>query len=172
MGRPLVGPPHGAGSHAGAGAEAAGTGAGVHTHEPEASHSHPHPHPHVAPTQPAGEARPTQPAGEARPTQPAGEARPTQPSRGVVVDIGDDVGALVLYAEAGREWLEPEIHPEGEPGQRQHVWVLERMVGSGSVFAAVFPSLPEGRYGICSPEGETAQIVEILGGKVTEARWM
>jgi hypothetical protein len=78
----------------------------------------------------------------------------------------------VLYAEAGREWLEPEIHPEGEPGRRQHVWVLERIVGSGSVYAAVFPSLPEGRYGICSPAGETAQIVEITGGKVTEARWL
>jgi hypothetical protein len=98
--------------------------------------------------------------------------RPTQPSRGIAVDIGEGVGALVLYAESDREWLEPEIHPVDDPSQRQHVWVLERVVGSGSVYAAVFPSLPEGRYGICSPDGVTAQEVEITGGTVTESRWL
>jgi len=89
------------------------------------------------------------------------------------VDIGDGVGALVLYASADREWLEPEIHPVERPEHRQHVWVLERLVASGSVFAAVYPSLPEGRYGVCSPEGvAAAQEVEIIGGAVTEARWL
>jgi hypothetical protein len=166
VGRPLVGPPHAVDPHAGAGVEAAGAGAGVHTHEDEASHAHPnshspsHVHPHPHPDQ--------GPAASGT----AGEARPTQPSRGVVVDIGEGVGALVLYADPEREWLEPEIHPQGEPGKRQHVWILERIVGSGSVYAAVFPSLPEGRYGVCSPAGETAQVVEISGGKVTEARWL
>jgi hypothetical protein len=91
----------------------------------------------------------------------------------VFVDIGEGIGALVLYADADREWLEPEIHPISEPDRRQHVWVLERLVATGSVFAAVFPSLPEGRYGICSPDGVAAtQHVEIAGGKVTEARWL
>jgi hypothetical protein len=90
----------------------------------------------------------------------------------VVVDVGEGVGALVLHAAADREWLEPEIHPADDPSARQHVWVLERIVAAGSVYAAVFPSLPEGRYGICSPSGETAQEVEIVGGTVTEARWL
>ncbi|HXY43176.1 MAG TPA: hypothetical protein VEH29_03225 [Acidimicrobiales bacterium] len=100
------------------------------------------------------------------------EVRPSRPSRGIAVDIGEDVGALVLYAGPEREWLEPEIHPVGKPAARQHVWVLERVVGSGTVYAAVFPSLRQGRYGVCSPDGVTAQEVEITGGKVTEASWL
>jgi hypothetical protein len=112
-----------------------------------------------------------EPGGDARPK--AAEERPTGPSRGVCVDIGEGVGALVLYAGADREGLEPEIHQFDEPDRRQHVWVLERLVASGPVFAAVFPSLPEGRYGVCSPEGvAAAQEVEIVGGQVTEARWL
>jgi hypothetical protein len=119
------------------------------------AHRHHHPHSH----------------GDEQPA-PA-EPRPTRPSRGVCVDIGDGVGALVLYSDVDREWLEPEIHPLDEPDRRQHVWVMERLVASGSVFAAVFPSLPEGRYGVCSPDGAPAvQTVEIIGGEVTEARWL
>jgi len=80
-----------------------------------------------------------------------GEVRPAGPTQGVVVDIGDGIGALVLYADADREWMEPEIQPIEDPSARQHVWVLARIVGSGIVYAAVFPSLPEGRYGLCAP---------------------
>jgi hypothetical protein len=105
--------------------------------------------------------------GESRVERP-----PAQPSRGVAVDVGEGVGALVLFAGAEREGLEPEIHPVGEPAARQHVWVLERAVGSGTVHAAVFPSLAEGRYAVCSPEGLAAQEVDITGGRVTEARWL
>lgn len=161
MGRPLVGPPHGhgAGSHLGGEVGLAGAG------EPASSHTHPHPHPHPHPHLPEDA------VSGATAAPPVGEARPSKPSQGVVVDVGDGVGALVLYAEPDREWLEPEIHRIEEPAQRQHVWVLERIVGSGSVYAAVFPSLPEGRYGICSPDGVTAQEVEIVGGSVTTARW-
>lgn len=114
---------------------------------PPNDHGHAHEHPHAL------------------------EARPEHPSQGVVVDIGEGVGALVLHAGADREWLEPQIHPVDNPAACQHVWVLERIVASGSVYAAVFPSLREGRYGICSPDGITTQEVEIIGGKVTEARW-
>ncbi|MGO8876808.1 MAG: hypothetical protein ACLQNG_13715 [Acidimicrobiales bacterium] len=126
-----------------------------HGHAHDAGHGHAHD---------AGEAH----AGPAAPA----EERPSQPSRGVAIDVGEGIGALVLYADAEREWMEPEIHPVGHAGERQHVWVLERLVSSGSVYAAVFPSLPEGRYGICSPSGESAQEVEITGGTVTEARWL
>lgn len=127
---------------------------------------HPHPHQHA---HPRPHSRDT--LENVQPT-PA-EVRPTRPSQGVCVDIGEGVGALVLYADADREWLEPEIHLVDEPERRQHVWVLERLVASGSVFAAVFPSLPEGRYGVCSPEGAAAaQEVEIIGGAVTEASWL
>jgi len=174
VGRPLAGPPHGLGDDAGTRAADAAAFPGEHPLEvhpcPHPLDEHPHPHLHVRPHPRLHAA--SVPASEDDSIPPVAEPRPTQPSRGVVVDIGEDIGALVLYADAEREWLEPEIHPVEEPALRQHVWVLERIVGAGSVYAAVFPSLPEGRYGICSPDGSTAQEVEINGGKVTEARWL
>ena len=90
----------------------------------------------------------------------------------MAIDVGDGVGALVLYAGAERAGLEVEIHPIGQPELRRHVWVLEREVGSATVFAAVFGSLDEGRYGICAVKGgEAVSEVAIAGGTVTEARW-
>jgi len=138
-------------------AESAGGGSGDHTHDHD--HPHPHPVPHI----------------HAHPHRVAvgpGEVRPAGPTQGVVVDIGDGIGALVLYADADREWMEPEIQPIEDPSARQHVWVLARIVGSGIVYAAVFPSLPEGRYGLCAPGGVTTQEIEIVGGAVTEERWL
>jgi hypothetical protein len=137
-------------------------GTGEHSHQHLHLHEHPHPH----------DQQHSHDAGASAQPRPS-EARPTRPSQGVFVDVGEGVGALVLYADADREWLEPEIHPVDEPDRRQHVWVLERVVASGSVYAAVFPSLPEGRYGVCSPAGVPAsQEIVITGGKVTEARWL
>ena len=89
-----------------------------------------------------------------------------------MVDVGGGYGALVLYSEADRMGLEPEIHPVGQPADRQHVWVLERDTAAPDpVFAAVFPTLRAGRYAICSPAGEPAQEVDVLDGAVTEAHW-
>jgi hypothetical protein len=88
------------------------------------------------------------------------------------VDIGYGVGALILYADAEREGLEVEIYPVGDSSLRQHVWVLPRSVASGTVFAAVFPSLPEGRYAVCDEKGGApGKDVEVRGGTVTEDRW-
>lgn len=89
-----------------------------------------------------------------------------------MVDIGAGYGALVLYAGADKRGLEPEIHPVGRPDDRQHVWVLERATaGPDPVFAAVYPSLPAGRYSICSPDGKPAQEVDVPDGAIAEARW-
>lgn len=97
---------------------------------------------------------------------------PTEPAAYVMVDIGDGYGALLLYAGADRAGLEPEIYPVGVPEARQHVWVLERVTNAPDpLFAAVFPSLPAGRYAICSPTGEPTQEVNVLDGEIIEARW-
>ncbi len=100
------------------------------------------------------------------------ELPPRQPSQGIAVGIGEDVGALVLWAESECAWLEPEIYPVDRESLRQYIWVLERRVGTGSMYAAVFPSLVGGRYALCSPEGLATQEVEIIGGKVTEEHWL
>ena len=89
---------------------------------------------------------------------PAGDSpRPTSPSRAVIVDVGEHTGALVLTAPAEREGLEVEIHPASDPSRRTHVWVLPRAGRHGTVYAAVFPSLPAGEYRYWSPTARSRQ---------------
>jgi len=91
----------------------------------------------------------------------------------VVLDIGDDVGALVLRTTSSLAGAEIEISPVEEPESRQHVAVHARDLGAGVgvVHAAVFPGLRWGRYQLWSPDGEPTMTVRIDGGRVTEASW-
>lgn len=86
-----------------------------------------------------------------------------------VLDIGDDVGALLLHAEAHLEGAEIEISPVADPMRRQHVAVHRRP--QTDTYAAVYPSLREGRYELWAADGSAALEVVISGGTITEARW-
>jgi hypothetical protein len=88
-----------------------------------------------------------------------------------MVDVGEHRGALVLTAPAEREGLEVEIHPAAEPARRTHVWVLPRMGRDGTVYAAVFPSLPVGDYAVLEPDGSIATTVSVPPNQVTTATW-
>ena len=90
----------------------------------------------------------------------------------VVLDIGRDVGALIIYTKADLRGKEIEVSPLGSAATRVHVEVLERRANGRPVFAAVFPQLRAGSYEIwgknaTNPSG-TATIV---GGKVTTVDW-
>jgi hypothetical protein len=87
----------------------------------------------------------------------------------VVADIGDDVGALVLYTAPEQCGVEIDIEPVGRPAQRTHVAVRERQLVTGSVYAAFYPSLAAGEYTLLLPDG--ARVVAIDGGAVTETVW-
>jgi hypothetical protein len=103
----------------------------------------------------------------------AGSETPTaEPSTAVFVDVGGDVGALVLSAPASLSGLEVEIERTGEAGSRTHVYVLARRTGRGVVHAAVFPSLAEGRYTVFGIDGRPDGAVVVRGGEVTEASWV
>jgi hypothetical protein len=103
---------------------------------------------------------------------PAGNSpRPVSPSRAVIVDVGEHTGALVLTAPAEREGLEVEIHPASDPSRRTHVWVLPREGRDGTVYAAVFPSLPAGDYTVLEPDGSVATTVAVPANQVTNATW-
>jgi hypothetical protein len=97
--------------------------------------------------------------------------RPTSPSRAVIVDVGEHTGALVLTAPAEREGMEVEIHPASDPSRRTHVWVLPRAGRDGTVYAAVFPSLPAGDYTVLEPDGSVATTVAVPPNQVTNATW-
>lgn len=102
----------------------------------------------------------------------AGEALNAHAGQGpVVVDIGDDVGALILYTEADLDGAEIEISPVGQDEHRQHVAVLSRTWGERTAYAAVYPALKAGSYRLWQPNGRPTAVVAITGGQINELRW-
>jgi hypothetical protein len=89
----------------------------------------------------------------------------------VVLDIGRDVGALIIYTKAELRGREIEVSPVGFDAKRVHVDVLERSVDGRQVFAAVFPALREGDYVIWKNATDPGCSVTIVGGKVASVDW-
>jgi hypothetical protein len=88
----------------------------------------------------------------------------------VVLDIGQDVGALMIYTEAALHGREIEVSPRGST-TRVHVEVLERRIGGRPVFAAVFPGLRAGDYDIWENAPNPSDTVTVVGGEVTTVDW-
>lgn len=86
----------------------------------------------------------------------------------VVLDIGGDIGALVLYVSGSAVGKEIDLDPEDPTGPHIHSAVRERKLAIGTSFAAVYPALPAGYYFV---EG-SGQRVAIEGGRVTEVRFV
>jgi hypothetical protein len=91
-------------------------------------------------------------------------------SQGVMLDIGDDTGALVIYATETLLGREVEISPVVVGSQRVHAVVHPRWAGGRQLFAAVFPSLAQGDYQLLDGTRMLGQVT-ITGGQVTEAAW-
>ena len=113
----------------------------------------------------------------------------------VLLDIGGDIGAVVLHVPAQWEGAEVEYeredglpqalardhahdhahdhrHPQShthEPhsGHRPHVAVVGRPAGGGVAYTAVVPDLVAGRYRLTLPDGSRLE-VDVVGGAVTE----
>ncbi|HEY0871436.1 MAG TPA: hypothetical protein VGD55_13630 [Acidothermaceae bacterium] len=88
-----------------------------------------------------------------------------------VLDIGDDVGALVLYTSLELVGAEIEISPDGEPDRRRHVAVHPRQYPGGTAYAAVYYGLEAGSYQLWAADGSVALTVSIEGNTITEAMW-
>jgi hypothetical protein len=91
-------------------------------------------------------------------------------SQPVVLDLGDGIGALIVYT--GPELLgeEIEISPAGDDGKRQHKQVLQRTVGARAVNVLVYDNLSEGEYTLWRDETPTRG-VRVQGGVVAELDW-
>ena len=116
----------------------------------------------------------------------------------VLLDIGGDVGALVVAMPASTEGLEVEIRPAGAAaapapgvqgdrhgrrdhhgegghhvhGAHPHVSVVGRPTRTGVSYALVYPAVLEGEYELSPlPEGPVTMTVTVTGGTVTRARW-
>ena len=118
----------------------------------------------------------------------------------VLLDIGGEIGALVVSMPAGMEGVEVEIRPVDtrtelghghhshghrdhhhhshghdhthDHAQHPHVAVVNRPVSGGQIPSLVFPELVEGRYGLFLKNSDDRRLtVRVVGGEVTAAEW-
>jgi len=89
----------------------------------------------------------------------------------VVLDIGDDVGALVLYTGEELRGREIEVSPKGRDAWRVHTAIRERQANGRTIFAGVYLALPADDYTIWRDATTPAGEVAVVGGAVAEADW-
>jgi hypothetical protein len=89
----------------------------------------------------------------------------------VVLDIGEELGALIVYTDRALHGTEVEISPADDDANRSHKDVLERGERGAVAFTAVFDSLPEGTYTLWSAGVARERGVRIRGGAVAERHW-
>lgn len=85
---------------------------------------------------------------------------------GVVLDIGGDVGAVIVYLGDQRVGPELDIQPVGEPQRRFHTGVHERDVDGIVTRVAVFPEVRTGRYELLDEHARPFALTEATGGSV------
>jgi hypothetical protein len=90
----------------------------------------------------------------------------------VVLDIGGDLGALIVYTDAAMHGSEVEISPAADDSSRSHKDVLARGEGGKVAFTAVFDRLPEGLYTLWTEGVARARGVEVSAGTVAELDWV
>jgi hypothetical protein len=94
----------------------------------------------------------------------------------VLLDIGGDVGALVVEMPASLAGVEVEIRPRAAGTDRSvhlpHVAVVDRPVGGRSVPSLVFPEVVQGDYDLLLKGSEHVEMgVSVSGGDVTTTSW-
>jgi hypothetical protein len=96
------------------------------------------------------------------------------PGAGAVLDIGGNVGALLVSTGPELDEAEIEICPVDRPEARTHSQVHARRAGDRVSHAALFPALTAGGYRILAhpgaPPTHDDPVVTVAGGQVTLAR--
>ena len=86
----------------------------------------------------------------------------------VVLDLGGEIGALIVHTSPELLGAEIEISPEGDDGNRQHKQVLRRLLGPETATVLVYDNLREGEYTLWLDEAEPIRSVRVDGGRVAE----
>ncbi|HZQ59469.1 MAG TPA: hypothetical protein VFA84_15620 [Acidimicrobiales bacterium] len=85
----------------------------------------------------------------------------------LVLDIGGEIGALVVHAPPSWIGTELDVTAEGEPrSHHRHLLVRRLHAGGHDVVAGVLPSLPAGAYTVWGPSGSPVASVSVSGGTV------
>ena len=89
----------------------------------------------------------------------------------VVLEIGDDLGALIVHADPDMHGVEVEISPSGDDSKRTHKQVLERFIADRSAHTLVFDQLPAGSYTLWAGDKPRIRDIVIQEGQITECGW-
>jgi hypothetical protein len=89
----------------------------------------------------------------------------------VVLDIGADLGALIVHTDAGMLGVEVEISATGHDDRRSHKDVLEREINGRPAYTAVFDKVREGSYTLWVDDVARTRDVVVAGGSVSELDW-
>ena len=92
-------------------------------------------------------------------------------SDSLVLDIGGDIGALVIHTGPELDHAEIELSPVGFDHQRFHNQVHPRRLPDGVRHNAVFPRVHAGDYTVWRDHSTIHGTVHIAGGHVTEYTW-
>lgn len=90
----------------------------------------------------------------------------------VVMEVGGDIGALVVYTPDTLAGIEIEIAQRGDDRPFVHTEVRERRLPDGTIFAGVFPAVPSGDYTLLPVAALPALDVTVEGGRVAELTWV
>jgi hypothetical protein len=89
----------------------------------------------------------------------------------VVLELGENVGALIVHTDADLHGVEIEISPDGDDGHRSHKQVLERSISGRPAFTAVFDGLRAGAYSLWTNGHRRARGVTVAGGSIGTLDW-
>jgi hypothetical protein len=89
----------------------------------------------------------------------------------VVLELGEELGALIVYTDPALLHAEIEISPAGADGDRSHKDVLERVVAGRSLYAAVFDNVPTGTYTLWHDGAAITRGAAVAGGEIAELDW-
>lgn len=83
-----------------------------------------------------------------------------------VLDVGGEVGALVVHLAAVPVGGELEAQPAGKPLRRFHTGVHVRRIAGAQVPVALFPALTAGAYEVLDDALHPVAAIEVAGGHV------
>jgi hypothetical protein len=89
----------------------------------------------------------------------------------LVLDIGGEIGALVIHTGREMDLAEIELSPVGADHQRFHNQVHARELPDGIRHNAVFPHVHAGTYTVWRDALTVHGTVTIAGGQVTDYTW-
>jgi hypothetical protein len=90
----------------------------------------------------------------------------------LVLDIGGDVGALVITTGPELAEEEIEISPGMDPAERRSHNVVHARHNRDVVmaYAAVFPAVRAGDYTVWNQDGSPYAVITVHGGQVTQLK--